>query len=184
MGRIRDDLRGHPGGLHDSLRQLPGLASTISGDFSEDPARAGGQLRPTWHQSGDPVVEPFTRDEWMREQSWYGVCCSRHRWIAEHGQGAIGSICHQSHCGFEHHTEGAFGADQEAIEAAFVFRQQVLKRIARHLAAKTAKLRADQPKVVVNQFVESSGLLDDTPVSEEGPHRLDIVDRAAIAERS
>ena len=159
-------------------------------DLDEQPAGAARQLRhraaPRPDQVDDPRVQPLAGDHRAvggREQRRHGVGRLDHRRVAEHDQEPLGLVLDQPHGRLADQRERALRADQEPVDAAAVLGQQVLERVAAHLAAEPAELGAHVREVLVDQGARAAPRRRCAPGPPGDVQRDHVVDRPAVAER-
>ena len=126
----------------------------------------------------------------MLEQRGHGVGGLGHVGVRQDGERPVRRVAHQPDVRVQDHAEGALGAGQEAVEAPAALGQQVLHRVAGHLAAEAAELGAHGAELGVDEVGERRGRAPrrvrpyDAPVGQQHGEALDVVDRAAVAERA
>ena len=91
----------------------------------------------------------------MRQQPGHGLGGGGHVGVAEHRQRGRAGRGDQADGGLQGQREGALGAGQELSDVGAVLRQQVLERVARHLAGEPPELGSDRGQVPVDQGVQA-----------------------------
>ena len=86
--------------------------------------------------------------------SGYCVRSVGHRRVAEHHECPRRCVLHEPDGRVEDQPERALRADQEAIKASVVLRQQVLEGVAGHLPSEPPELGAHGPEVLVDEVGE------------------------------
>ena len=148
----------------------------------------GGDVAEPLHH---PRVEPLDGGRAVGEERGRGVGRLGHRRVAEHDEPAERGVGDQPHRRAEHHGERALAAHQGAGDVEAALGQQVLERVARHLPAEAAELRADRGQLARHELVQiaedaRAGAVrpEVQPLARAGDdvERHDVVRRPAVAE--
>ena len=124
------------------------------------------------------------------EQVRHRVRSLGHVGVPQDGEGPGRRVLDETHGRLEHHPERALGADQEPVEPAPVLGKQVLEGVARDLAPEAPELGAHRAEVLVDQGIHEvvspacRARRHHRAIGEQDGEPLDVVDRAAVGERS
>ena len=160
-GRAGDHRAVQAAAVGDELaRRGAGLLRRVARGLGEQPAAAarqvghGGRAAPHPDHVDHPGVEALEGDREVRQQGGHRLGGGGHVGVAEHRQRGRAGRGDQADGGLQGQREGALGAGQELGDVDAVLRQQVLERVAGHLAGEPAELGPDRGQIAVDQVAK------------------------------
>jgi hypothetical protein len=175
-------------GAHDLRRLGECFVGRGTRRLDEEPRSPGGQRGHGAVMALDDLdevaVHALDRERTDRQQRRDVVGRRGHVGVAEHDECGGGRDLDERHRRLEQDAARPLGAHERLREVAAVLGQQVLERVARHLAAEAAELGADGGEVARDERLElgvvgeARGGLDDATGAVDHPQRAHVVDRA------